>query len=207
MTRPLRHNRSSHSGAYLAIRIRKIWGSHADAAASNPAELLDDFKQPGLPMQARPRRRVAIEKKAHELCGGDRLDLFAQATDRQTMDAGQQSSITPFDSPLRRPSERVKLKSTGRKQLTLGFQSEKRRLDVLLRARCRVCRAFLPPWWGRCSPSIPTIDTIGLVFAYLRFARHLRERDGPIRHAETQLKSMPPFSGHPASLARRPTGP
>jgi len=37
------------------------------------------------------------EKEAHEVGGGDRLDLGAQAFEGVAMDAGQESSIAPFE--------------------------------------------------------------------------------------------------------------
>src|SRR5439155_15774927 len=59
--------------------------------------LADDLEEPVAAMQLRPRLHVLpAEEKAHQVGGGDGLDLPPQAAEGQAVDARQEAALAPL---------------------------------------------------------------------------------------------------------------
>jgi len=77
-------------------------------------QLLQRFEGAALAEQARFRREMLpAEQPAHELSGGDGLDLFAQRSEREAMNAGEQAALAPFRFAVCGISELATQNGTG----------------------------------------------------------------------------------------------
>src|SRR5439155_10997938 len=62
-----------------------------------PLELADHLEEPVAAVELRPRLHVLpAEEEAHQVGGGDGLDLPAQATEGQAVDAGEEAPLAPL---------------------------------------------------------------------------------------------------------------
>src|ERR1700680_1715423 len=88
-------------------------------------QLPERFECSAISEQLSSRRNVLpTEEPAHELRGGDRLNLFSQRADGQAVNARQQSPVTPFDFVAR------SLRELPSQYRTTRFQTQQGLVDV-----------------------------------------------------------------------------